>query len=133
LPTAPENLGDVANIESKHDRYLDPLRLPNCQVNVVPLMNKDSLEMTDPDRVLILGIVRAQCGQLKEIAGKRKRPLSLYWPLSLSEETLAEYVAKNDLQLRVYSGIPAEILITYKLGSTPAEIRPQVFLNLVLV
>jgi hypothetical protein len=52
---------------------------------------------------------------------------------SLSEETLAEYVAKNDLQLRVYSGIPAEILITYKLGSTPAEIRPQVFLNLVLV
>jgi hypothetical protein len=51
LPTAPENLGDVATIESNHDRYLGPLRLPNCEVNVVPLMNKDSLEMTDPDRV----------------------------------------------------------------------------------
>ena len=28
-------------------------------VNVVPLMNKDSLEMTDRDRVLLLGMVRA--------------------------------------------------------------------------
>jgi L-asparaginase len=28
-------------------------------VNVAPLMNKESLEMTDADRVLILGMVRA--------------------------------------------------------------------------
>ena len=34
-------------------------------MNVVPLMNKDSPEMTDADRVLILGMVR---GILKEDA-----------------------------------------------------------------
>jgi L-asparaginase len=35
------------------------LRLPETEVNVVPLMNKDSLEMTNQDRALILGMVRA--------------------------------------------------------------------------
>jgi hypothetical protein len=35
------------------------LRLPECEVNVVAITNKDSLEMTDPDRLLILGMVRA--------------------------------------------------------------------------
>ncbi len=42
--------------------------------------------------------------------------------LSLSEQTLAEYVAKNDLQLPVYSGLSPETLKTYKLGSTPQTI-----------
>jgi L-asparaginase len=60
-----EQNGSVSNIESKIDRYLGLLRLPDCEVNVVPLMNKDSLEMTDQDRVLILGMVR---GLLKENA-----------------------------------------------------------------
>ena len=54
-----EQTGSVANVESKIDRYLRLLRLSDCEVNVVPLLNKDSLEMTDQDRVLILGIVRA--------------------------------------------------------------------------
>src|ERR1700738_3028614 len=54
-----EQTGSVANVDSKIDRYLKLLRLPDCEVNVVPLMNKDSLEMTDADRVLILGMVRA--------------------------------------------------------------------------
>jgi L-asparaginase len=54
-----EQTGSVANVDSKIDRYLRLLRLPDCNVNVVPLMNKDSLEMTDADRVLILGMVRA--------------------------------------------------------------------------
>jgi L-asparaginase len=54
-----ENTGSVANLDSKIDRYLGLLRLPDCEVNVVPLMNKDSLEITDEDRVLILGMVRA--------------------------------------------------------------------------
>ncbi len=54
-----ERTGTVANVESKLDRYLGLLRLPNCGVNVVPLMNKDSLEMTDQDRVLVPGMVRA--------------------------------------------------------------------------
>src|SRR6266478_4278804 len=54
-----ERTGDVANVEGKLDRYLSLLRLPNCEVNIVPVMNKDSLEMTDQDRILILGMVRA--------------------------------------------------------------------------
>jgi L-asparaginase len=54
-----ERTGSVANLDSKISRYLDLLRLPDCQLNVVPVMNKDSLEMTDADRVLILGMVRA--------------------------------------------------------------------------
>jgi L-asparaginase len=54
-----EQTGTVSNIESRIDRYLQRLRLPHCEVNVVPVMNKDSLEMADADRVLILGMVRA--------------------------------------------------------------------------
>jgi L-asparaginase len=54
-----ENSGAVSNTENKIDRYLRLLRLPGTEVNIVPLMNKDSLEMTDQDRVLILGMVRA--------------------------------------------------------------------------
>ena len=54
-----ENSGSVSNTENKIDRYLRLLRLPDLEVNVVPLMNKDSLGMTDQDRVLILGMVRA--------------------------------------------------------------------------
>ena len=54
-----EQTGAVANVESKIDRYLCQLRLPDCDVNVVPLMNKDSLEMSNQDRILMLGMVRA--------------------------------------------------------------------------
>jgi peroxiredoxin len=42
--------------------------------------------------------------------------------LSLSEQGLAEYVAKNDLKIPVYSGLSAEALKTYKLGTTPQTI-----------
>jgi peroxiredoxin len=42
--------------------------------------------------------------------------------LSLSAEGLAEYVAKNELKLPVYSGLSAESLKSYKLGSTPQTI-----------
>jgi L-asparaginase len=54
-----ERNGGVQNVENKIDRYLRLLRLPDVEVNIVPLMNKDSLEMTDEDRVLLLGMVRA--------------------------------------------------------------------------
>jgi L-asparaginase len=57
--TYSERTGGVANLDNKIDRYLSLLRLPECDVNIVPVMNKDSLEMTDADRVLILGMVRA--------------------------------------------------------------------------
>jgi peroxiredoxin len=42
--------------------------------------------------------------------------------ISLSEEGLADYVAKNELNLPVYSGLSAETIRTYKLGSTPQTI-----------
>jgi L-asparaginase len=54
-----EQTGTVANTGSKIDRYLHLLRLPDAKINIVPLMNKDSLEMTDDDRLLLLGMVRA--------------------------------------------------------------------------
>jgi L-asparaginase len=54
-----ERTGSVANVDAKIDRYLRLLRLPDGEINIVPLMNKDSLEMTDQDRVLLLGMVRA--------------------------------------------------------------------------
>jgi len=61
----PEQNGSVANIDSKIGRYLRLLRLPNVDLHFVPLMYKDSLEMTDADRHLILGIA---AGLLKEHA-----------------------------------------------------------------
>jgi L-asparaginase len=54
-----EGTGSVTNAESKIDRYLKRLRLPDAEINIVPLMNKDSLEMTDADRLLLLGMARA--------------------------------------------------------------------------
>ena len=53
-----EQTGSVANLNNKIERYLQVLRLPDSEVNVVPLLNKDSLEMTDADRELILATVR---------------------------------------------------------------------------
>lgn len=45
-----EQKGTVLNSASKIERYLTQLRLPDCEVNVIPLMNKDSLELTPQDR-----------------------------------------------------------------------------------
>jgi L-asparaginase len=53
-----EQTGAVANLDSKIDRYLKMLRLPDLDVRVERLMNKDSLDMTDPDRDTILAAVR---------------------------------------------------------------------------
>ena len=53
-----EQTSTVENLYNQIDRYLGRLRLPDCEVRVVPLMNKDSLEMTDADRSAILGLVK---------------------------------------------------------------------------
>ena len=55
-----EQSGQVENLTSKVDRYLTQLRLPDARVDVTPLMNKDSLLMTDQDRQLILAAVQAK-------------------------------------------------------------------------
>ncbi len=53
-----EQTGTVQNIERKIERYFRFLRLPGTEIQVIPLMNKDSLEMTDADRGKVLEAVR---------------------------------------------------------------------------
>ena len=55
-----EQSGQVENLDSKIDRYLQMLRLPDTQVETIRLMNKDSLLMTDDDRALILAAIRTR-------------------------------------------------------------------------
>jgi L-asparaginase len=55
-----EQTGQVENLGAKIDRYLQLLRLPDAHIEVTPLMNKDSLEMTDEDRELLLALVRVK-------------------------------------------------------------------------
>jgi len=52
-----EHTGEVRNLDGKIDRYLRLLRFPDTDVRVVPLMNIDSLNMTDADRSAILRTV----------------------------------------------------------------------------
>ena len=49
-----ERGGTVVNDASKIGQYLDLLRLPDTDVQVVPVMNKDSLEMTADDRAVLV-------------------------------------------------------------------------------
>jgi len=58
-----EQTSAVENVDNKIDRYLRRLRLPDCDVSVTPLMNKDSLEMTDADRGVILGFIAQILGE----------------------------------------------------------------------
>jgi len=62
-----EQTSAVENVDNKIDRYLRRLRLPDCDVSVRPLMNKDSLEMTDADRSAILGFVDQILGETSAI------------------------------------------------------------------
>jgi L-asparaginase len=55
-----EQTGEVENLTAKIDRYLHQLRLPDTRIEVTPLMNKDSLEMTEEDRELVLSVVKAK-------------------------------------------------------------------------
>lgn len=52
-----EQSGTVQNVFAKINHYMERLRLPDTQIDVVPLLNKDSLEMTDQDREQILEAV----------------------------------------------------------------------------
>src|SRR5271154_5664872 len=55
-----EQQGSVANLEDRIERYLGRLRLPDTEIDTTRLMNKDSLEMTDADRAMVLEAVRAR-------------------------------------------------------------------------
>ena len=57
-----EQEGAVVNVAQRIGRYLRQLRLPDRDIEVIPLMNKDSLEMTDDDRAGIVAKIREiQC------------------------------------------------------------------------
>jgi L-asparaginase len=58
-----EQTGQVENLTAKIDRYLHQLRLPDARVDVTPLMNKDSLEMTEEDRELVLAVVKTKVSE----------------------------------------------------------------------
>jgi L-asparaginase len=55
-----EQSGNVENLASKIDRYFSMLRLPDSQIEITHLMNKDSLEMTENDRQRVLETVRTK-------------------------------------------------------------------------
>lgn len=57
--TYDELTGELANRRSIVRRMLDELRLEDTEINVLELMSKDSLEMTDADRARIESIVQA--------------------------------------------------------------------------
>ena len=56
--TYDERTGELANRRSQVDRMLQELRLEGVAVEVVELMSKDSLEMTDDDRARVVAAVR---------------------------------------------------------------------------
>ncbi len=58
-----EQTGQVENLTAKIDRYLGLLRLPDARIEVTPLMNKDSLEMTEEDREIVLAVVRRKVSE----------------------------------------------------------------------
>jgi L-asparaginase len=57
-----EQSGTMQNIVARINRYVEQLRLPDTQIEVTQLMNKDSLEMTDADRQHILDAVASRIG-----------------------------------------------------------------------
>jgi len=58
-----ERSGAVKNVGSKVEQYLKKLRLPDCDVRVTAVMNKDSLEMTDADRARIAEEVKKKLAE----------------------------------------------------------------------
>jgi L-asparaginase len=57
--TYDETDGSLRNVKSVLEDILVRMRLPTLQVAHVPVMSKDSLDMTDEDRGVILAAVRA--------------------------------------------------------------------------
>ena len=69
-----EQTGNVQNLDSKIDRYFRMLRLPDAEIAVTHLMNKDSLEMTDADRENVLATVREKLAANPRRLSSRTEP-----------------------------------------------------------
>lgn len=61
--TYDEHSGVLANRSSIVRRMLDELRLEGAAINVIELMSKDSLDMTEADRSLVVDAVRLAWSQ----------------------------------------------------------------------
>jgi L-asparaginase len=61
--TYDEHSGVLANRSSIVRRMVDELRLEDTAINVIELMSKDSLEMTEADRSLVVDAVRLAWSQ----------------------------------------------------------------------
>lgn len=57
--TYDETTGELVNRRSIVRRMLEELRLEDTEVNILELMSKDSLHMTDADRARVVKVVRA--------------------------------------------------------------------------
>src|SRR5580658_1344913 len=92
-----EQSGAVLNTTSKIGQYLQLLRLPDLDVRVTPLMNKDSLEMGPDDRARLV----AEAGKL----------LSLNQPIVITHGT--DTMVESGLAIeRAFSSLPVPIILT---------------------
>jgi L-asparaginase len=92
-----EQSGAVLNTTSKIGHYLKSLRLPDLDVHVTPLMNKDSLEMSAEDRA---GLV-AEVGKL----------LALNQPIVITHGT--DTMVESGLAIeRAFPSPPVPIILT---------------------
>src|SRR4029450_4105575 len=62
-----EQTSTVENLDNQIHRHLGRLRLPVCRVRVVPVMNKDSLEMTEAARSEILGLIEQMLSECSAV------------------------------------------------------------------
>jgi L-asparaginase len=53
-----EQLGKVLNFSNKIGEYLNQLRLPDADVRVIPILNKDSLDLTEEERAGLVAEVK---------------------------------------------------------------------------
>ena len=92
-----EQSGEVLNTTNKIEQYLQRLRLPDLDVCVTPLMNKDSLEMSDEDRAELV----AEVGKL----------LALNQPIVITHGT--DTMVQSGLAIeRAFPSLPVPIILT---------------------
>jgi L-asparaginase len=92
-----EQSGAVLNTTSKIGQYLQLLRLPDLDVRVTPLMNKDSLEMSADDRARLV----AEAGKL----------LALNQPIVITHGT--DTMVESGLAIeRAFPSLPVPIILT---------------------
>jgi len=67
--TYDEETGELANRRSIVRRMLDELRLDDLQVEILELMSKDSLEMTEEDRAEVVAAVGGVLDRQEDLGG----------------------------------------------------------------